>query len=369
MTPRPWAEPELVARGRLPMHAVPARGPPVARRDVAVPAPPVARGRSPATTGARSEVPGALDDAGHVGPAALHERADAVPGPPARGARRSNPTGVYERTFRLPDGWLGRRVVLHVGAAESVLIVELDGAEVGVSKDSHLAAEFDLTDVVRAGRRPRPAADGRQVVRRVVRRGPGPVVARRDHAAGVPVRDRSDVPRGRGRSTPASTRTARPGRSGSAVHVGLAAGRARTGLAGRGDRRGAATGPPPGVVPHQPPPAGRPGDWVVPGPPRRGILDLQSLAARGPCRMRRTGSAGEQAEPVVRPGAHRRRAARGARPGRDARGRPRCRRCTALTVALIAPGRVGRRADRAADRVPAGGGDGRPSCWSTASPS
>ena len=35
--------------------------------------------------------------------------------------------------------------MLHVGAAESVLIVELDGAESGVSKDSHLAAEFDLT--------------------------------------------------------------------------------------------------------------------------------------------------------------------------------------------------------------------------------
>src|SRR6188474_840491 len=59
-----------------------------------------------------------------------------------------NPTGVYERRFQLPGGWVGRRVVLHVGAAESVLIVELDGREVGVSKDSHLAAEFDVTDLV-----------------------------------------------------------------------------------------------------------------------------------------------------------------------------------------------------------------------------
>ena len=31
-----------------------------------------------------------------------------------------------------------------VGAAESVLLVHVDGRPVGVSKDSHLAAEFDL---------------------------------------------------------------------------------------------------------------------------------------------------------------------------------------------------------------------------------
>ena len=44
-----------------------------------------------------------------------------------------------------PAGWRDRRVVLHVGAAESVLIVTLNGREVGRSKDSHLAAEFDVT--------------------------------------------------------------------------------------------------------------------------------------------------------------------------------------------------------------------------------
>ncbi len=59
-----------------------------------------------------------------------------------------NPTGVYEREFELPDAWAGRRVVLHVGAAESVLIVSLNGVEIGVGKDSHLASEFDLTELV-----------------------------------------------------------------------------------------------------------------------------------------------------------------------------------------------------------------------------
>ena len=62
-----------------------------------------------------------------------------------------NPTGVYERVFQLPEAWTGRRIVLHVGAAESVLIVTLNGAEVGVGKDSHLASEFDLTPLVRPG--------------------------------------------------------------------------------------------------------------------------------------------------------------------------------------------------------------------------
>ena len=62
-----------------------------------------------------------------------------------------NPTGVYEREFEPGPAFVGRRVVLHVGAAESVLLVTLNDREVGLSKDSHLAAEFDVTDVVRAG--------------------------------------------------------------------------------------------------------------------------------------------------------------------------------------------------------------------------
>ena len=63
----------------------------------------------------------------------------------------ANPTGLYQRTFEVPDDWIDRRVVLHVGAAESVLIVQLNGHEIGVSKDSHLAAEFDITGAIRHG--------------------------------------------------------------------------------------------------------------------------------------------------------------------------------------------------------------------------
>ena len=62
-----------------------------------------------------------------------------------------NPTGIYERDFELPAAWAGRRVVLHVGAAESVVVVTLNGRRVGVGKDAHLASEFDLGEYLRPG--------------------------------------------------------------------------------------------------------------------------------------------------------------------------------------------------------------------------
>jgi len=70
--------------------------------------------------------------------------------PPA--VPRDNPTGLYRKSFRLPTGWKGRRVVVHVGGAESVLLVYLNGTFVGLSKDSRLPAEFDLTAQLVRGR-------------------------------------------------------------------------------------------------------------------------------------------------------------------------------------------------------------------------
>ncbi len=61
-----------------------------------------------------------------------------------------NPTGVYRRTVELAPV-AGRRTVLHVGAAEGLLRVFVNGRPVGVSTDSHLAAEFDVTDAVVPG--------------------------------------------------------------------------------------------------------------------------------------------------------------------------------------------------------------------------
>ncbi len=64
----------------------------------------------------------------------------------------ANPTGLYRTEFMVPRTWGKRRVVLSVGAAESVLHVWVNGQPVGISKDSRLSAEFDVTDAVTTGR-------------------------------------------------------------------------------------------------------------------------------------------------------------------------------------------------------------------------
>ena len=62
-----------------------------------------------------------------------------------------NPTGIYERDFEIPKSWDGKRIVLHVGGYESVALVYINGQEVGLTKDSRLAAEFDVTRFVGSG--------------------------------------------------------------------------------------------------------------------------------------------------------------------------------------------------------------------------
>jgi beta-galactosidase len=62
-----------------------------------------------------------------------------------------NPTGLYRRTFRVPRGWAGRRTILHVGGAESVVAVWVNGSFVGLGKDSRLPSEFDIGPWLRAG--------------------------------------------------------------------------------------------------------------------------------------------------------------------------------------------------------------------------
>jgi beta-galactosidase len=72
------------------------------------------------------------------------------PNPPPS-VPEQNPTGLYRTTLTVPSDWSGRRVILHVGGAESVLYVWLDGQPVGLAKDTRLPSEFDLTPYVRAG--------------------------------------------------------------------------------------------------------------------------------------------------------------------------------------------------------------------------
>ncbi|WP_326812858.1 glycoside hydrolase family 2 TIM barrel-domain containing protein [Streptomyces scopuliridis] len=150
MTVRPWESPELTAWRRLPMHAVdrrsgglPLDGP---WRFQLLPAPDAPLSEE----WTESVVPGSwtTQDTGDL-PWYTNWRMPWPEFPPLSPA--ANPTGVYEREFTVPADWAGRRVVLHVGAAESVLMAEVNGRPVGMGKDSHLASEFDITSAVRPG--------------------------------------------------------------------------------------------------------------------------------------------------------------------------------------------------------------------------
>lgn len=59
-----------------------------------------------------------------------------------------NPTGIYRTTFKVPAGWKNRRVVIHIGGAESYLEVYLNGKFIGMGKDTRLPSEFDLTPAI-----------------------------------------------------------------------------------------------------------------------------------------------------------------------------------------------------------------------------
>ncbi|HWM19280.1 MAG TPA: glycoside hydrolase family 2 TIM barrel-domain containing protein [Ilumatobacteraceae bacterium] len=72
-------------------------------------------------------------------------------GPPPRLPDR-NPTGVYRRTFTVPRDWRQRQVVLHVGAADSVHAVYVNGQFAGYGTDSRLASEYDITSQLVTGR-------------------------------------------------------------------------------------------------------------------------------------------------------------------------------------------------------------------------
>ncbi len=150
MTSRPWTEPELTALHRLPMHSVPHhdRIELDGRWRFQLLPNPDAKAEA---NWAEVDVPGCWTMQGFQDLPLYTNVQMPFPGDPPLPPER-NPTGVYEREVSLPESWMvGRRIVLHVGAAESVLIVVVNGHDVGIGKDSHLASEFDLTRYLKPG--------------------------------------------------------------------------------------------------------------------------------------------------------------------------------------------------------------------------
>ncbi len=61
---------------------------------------------------------------------------------------RENPTGVYHRTFSLPEDWHDKAIILAFLGVSSAFEVYLNGVFIGATKGSHLTSEFDLTDLL-----------------------------------------------------------------------------------------------------------------------------------------------------------------------------------------------------------------------------
>ena len=73
------------------------------------------------------------------------------PADPPRVPHEYNPTGIYRRSFIIPDAWKGKRVVLRFEGVQSAMYVYVNRKFTGYSEDAMLPAEFDITDYIKAG--------------------------------------------------------------------------------------------------------------------------------------------------------------------------------------------------------------------------
>jgi beta-galactosidase/beta-glucuronidase len=62
-----------------------------------------------------------------------------------------NPTGLYRTAFTVPPEWAGRQVFLVFESVDSFFYLWVNGQQVGLSKDSRLPAEFNITAYLREG--------------------------------------------------------------------------------------------------------------------------------------------------------------------------------------------------------------------------
>ncbi|EMA38018.1 glycoside hydrolase family 2 TIM barrel-domain containing protein [Halococcus hamelinensis] len=62
-----------------------------------------------------------------------------------------NPTGLYRRSFTIPEGWSERRIRLRFDGVDSAFHVWVNGERVGYSEGSRLPSEFDITESVSPG--------------------------------------------------------------------------------------------------------------------------------------------------------------------------------------------------------------------------
>lgn len=95
-------------------------------------------------------VPGAWEFNGFGIPAYINMNFGIPKNPPYIDIKDS-PTGLYRRTFDLPENWDKRRVFLHFEAGTNSMYVWINGQKVGYTQNSKSPAEFDITPYIKKG--------------------------------------------------------------------------------------------------------------------------------------------------------------------------------------------------------------------------
>jgi len=78
-----------------------------------------------------------------------------VPYPPESwlsGVQRKQEINLwYHRSFSVPDGWKGRRVLINFGAVDNTAVVFINGRKIGAHSGGYDSFSFDITDALRPG--------------------------------------------------------------------------------------------------------------------------------------------------------------------------------------------------------------------------
>ena len=66
--------------------------------------------------------------------------------------KKDNYFGVYNKEIEIPADWKNKQVVVHIGSATSCIAIYVNDKFAGYAEDSKLAAEFDITALVKPGK-------------------------------------------------------------------------------------------------------------------------------------------------------------------------------------------------------------------------
>ncbi len=65
---------------------------------------------------------------------------------------KNNHVGSYRKSFLIPSSFKGEKIYMHIGSATSNISIYINGKFVGYSEDSKVAAEFDVSKYIIAGK-------------------------------------------------------------------------------------------------------------------------------------------------------------------------------------------------------------------------